>query len=84
MKGVVELEGLFVNIWRETLQQILGAINKNLVKKCLNMLAEECRKEIRLQSSMNSWVSDSNLDVTMMMMTQIRHRCLFRNVAHAN
>ena len=49
VKGVVALEGLFVNISRETLQQILGAVKKNLVKKCLDMLAEVAEKKYDYQ-----------------------------------
>ena len=41
----MESEGLPLNISRETLQQILRAINKNLVKKCLDMLAESVEKK---------------------------------------
>ena len=50
---------------RNSVQQnkILRVIKKNLVKKCLEMLAEICRTEGRLQSSVNSWASDSNLGV---------------------
>ena len=42
VKGAVDLEVFTPNIWRETLQQnkILRVIKKNLVKNCLEMLAE--------------------------------------------
>ena len=50
-KGVVDLEDVPLNISRETLQQnkIFRVTKKNLVKKCLEMLAEIVEKTGRLQ-----------------------------------
>ena len=60
VKGVVGSESLLLNISRETLQQILRVIKKNLVRKCLETLSEFFSK----RGSMNSWASGSNFQVT--------------------
>ena len=65
VKGVVDSVDVPLSISRETIQhnKIRRVINKNLVKKCLDMLPEAVEKKEISSSLANSWAHAWNLEI---------------------
>ena len=59
----MDSEGLPLNISRDSATDFAGHEEESC-DEVPRHAARRCRKEIRLQSSLKSWVSDSNSDVT--------------------